>query len=333
MTKYVLVLCHPRRNTSEPLLKIISKRILNENDRDDDIILEFMSKPEERLLIDTEYMNTYYVDYLSFFDEKDNDLQKGKYSLIIMNTCPFVSSPHLNNENVVKKLTEVLIPNGYIVFSGITDGFVIIPRDIKNYEYIRNDIMRRFNKNNYFLKNFEQIEIPTEFVLFNKNLNNLKTVRLSSLNSSTTPALKYRVFLLFQLKDINIKENNETSNARSSSETTNNARPMSTSARSNSETTNNARPRSTSTRSNSETTNKARPRSTSARSNSEKTNIARPRSTSARSNSETTNNARPRSTSARSNSEKTNNARPRSTSAKGGKKLKTRKKYNNKQIL
>jgi len=293
MTKYVLVLCHPRRNTSEPLLKILSKRILNENDHDDDIILEFMSKPEERLLIDTEYMNTYYVDYLSFFDEKDNDLQKGKYSLIIMNTCPFVGSPHLNNENVVKKLTEVLIPNGYIVFSGITDGFVI-PRDIKNYEYIRNDIMRRFNKNNYFLKNFEQIEIPTEFVSFNKNLNNLKTVRLSSLNSSTTPALKYRVYLLFQLKDINIKENNETSNARSSSETTNNARPMSTSARSNSETTNNARPRSTS-----------------ARSNSEKTNNARPRS----------------------NSEKTNIARPRSTSAKGGKKLKTRKKYNNKQIL
>jgi hypothetical protein len=96
-------------------VKIISKRILNENDRDDDIILEFMSKPEERLLIDTEYMNTYYVDYLSFFDEKDNDLQKGKYSLIIMNTCPFVGSPHLNNENVVKKLTEVLIPNGYIL--------------------------------------------------------------------------------------------------------------------------------------------------------------------------------------------------------------------------
>jgi hypothetical protein len=142
--------------------------------------------------------------------------------------------------------------------------------------------MTRFDKNNYFLKNFEQIEIPTEFVLFNKNPNNLKTVRLSSLNSSTTPALKYRVYLLFQLKDINIKENNETSNARSSSETTNNARP---------------------------------------------------RSTSARSNSEKTNNARPRSSIARSNSETTNNARPWSTSAKGGKKLKTRKKYNNKQIL
>jgi hypothetical protein len=223
MTKYVLVLCHPRRNTSEPLLKIISKRILNENDRDDDIILEFMSKPEERLLIDTEYMNTYYVDYLSFFDEKDNDLQKGKYSLIIMNTCPFVGSPHLNNENVVKKLTEVLIPNGYIVFSGINDGFVI-PRDIKKYEYIRNDIMTRFNKNNYFLKNFEQIEIPTEFVSFNKNLNNLKTVRLSSLNSSTTPALKYRVFLLFQLKSRSLRSNITRSNITRSNITRSNSK-------------------------------------------------------------------------------------------------------------
>jgi hypothetical protein len=62
------------------------------------------------------------------------------------------------------------------------------------------------------LKNFEQIEIPTEFVLFNKNLNNLKTVRLSSLNSSTTPALKYRVFLLFQLKSRSLRSNITTSN-------------------------------------------------------------------------------------------------------------------------
>jgi len=67
-----------------------------------------------------------------------------------------------------------------------------------------------------------------------------------------------------------------------------------------------------------------------ARSSSEKTNNARSRSTSVRSRSTS---AISRSTSARSNSKKPNNARPRSKSAKGGKKLKTRKKYNNKQIL
>ena len=46
-----------------------------------------------------------------------------------------------------------------------------------------------------------------------------------------SPLLRFRVFLFFQLKDINIKENNETSTARTNSKKTNNARPRSTSAK------------------------------------------------------------------------------------------------------
>jgi hypothetical protein len=228
-TEKVLVLCHPKRYFTDISLKVVSMKILRKENIKD-IELEFMSQPELYRLSDTEYMKSYEVNYRKDFDENlDINEMKGKYSLIIMNTCPFVYSPNLNNEIVVNKLTEILKPAGYIVFTVVPpkDDKKFYNNDVEHYNYVQIELYKRFYKK-FFFDKFNIIDIPIE----PNKTTTVQNNKLYDLNKS--PLLRFRVFLLFQLKDINIKENNETSTARSSSKKTNNVRLMSTSARSNS---------------------------------------------------------------------------------------------------
>ena len=229
VTEKVLVLCHPKRDFTDILLKVVSMKILHKENIKD-IELEFMSQPELYRLSDTEYMKSYEVNYRKDFDENlDINEMKGKYSLIIMNTCPFVYSPNLNNEIVVNKLTEILKPAGYIVFTAVPEDpdEQKYKNDVQTYNIAKINFFERF-ETKFFFDKFNIIDIPIEPNKTTKVQNN----KLYDLNKS--PLLRFRVFLLFQLKDINMKENNETSAARSSSETTNNVIPNSSSSRSNS---------------------------------------------------------------------------------------------------
>ena len=229
VTEKVLVLCHPKRDFTDILLKVVSMKILHKENIKD-IELEFMSQPERHKLSDTEFMKSYQVNYTKDFDENlDINEMKGKYSLIIMNTCPFVYSPNLNNEIVVNKLTEVLKPAGYIVFTVVPpkDDKKFYNNDVEHYNYVQIELYKRFYEK-FFFDKFNIIDIPIE----PNKTTTVQNNKLYDLNKS--PLLRFRVFLLFQLKDINMKENNETSAARSSSETTNNVIPNSSSSRSNS---------------------------------------------------------------------------------------------------
>jgi hypothetical protein len=205
----VLILCHPKRYFTDILFKVISMKILRKENIKD-IKLEFMSQPETYRLNDTKFMESYKVNYYTYFDENlDINKIKGKYSLIIMNTCPFVYSPNLNNKIVVNKLTEVLKPSGYIVFTEVTEKKIYY-NDVEKYKNIKIELFERFTTK-FFYNKFNIIDIPIKTDETVTKQNN----KLYDLNKA--PLLKYKVYLLFQLKDSNIKENNEKSNNAMSS--------------------------------------------------------------------------------------------------------------------
>ena len=212
ITEKVLILCHPKRDFTDKLFKVISMKILcKENIKD--IKLEFMSQPETYRLNNTKFMESYKVNYYTYFDENlDINKIKGKYSLIIMNTCPFVYSPNLNNKIVVNKLTEVLKPSGYIVFTAVpaVPDTIFYNDDVERYTYRKIDLLERFTTK-FFFDKFNIINIPIKTDKTSTKQDN----KLYNLNKA--PLLRFKVYLLFQLKDSNIKENNEKKNNAMSS--------------------------------------------------------------------------------------------------------------------